>query len=261
MKKTFFVKTLKPGLIEYSAFLLALELLFHNKKCEDLCNEDMYLIETRLLVTALNAYQNFSSDRRRPSEFKTLTQLAKNKNIVFQKVDKGNTDFIKFHHEVVKSESILYKSSSLHDLVDKCIKLFLGKILAPKAFVSTVPKKDLVATISYLDKLSFQIRKKVNRIKKDKLLYCNIWFVFQTKCKISNFSHLNTIVLFSHSGVVFKFQCSCCSASYSEKTKHNFKVLMCEISALTGKRVKGDDDSPIKEHLLFCYHSPDFEDF
>ena len=29
----------------------------------------------------------------------------------------------------------------------------------------------------------------------------------------------------------------------------------------TGKRVNGDDDSAIKEHLLFCNHTPDFEDF
>ena len=39
---------------------------------------------------------------------------------------------------------------------------------------------------------------------------------------------------------------------------------MCEyfgISALTGKRVNGDDDSAIKEHFLFCSHIPDFEDF
>ena len=39
---------------------------------------------------------------------------------------------------------------------------------------------------------------------------------------------------------------------------------MCEhlgISALIGKRAKGDDDSAIKEHLLFCNHTPDFEDF
>ena len=38
---------------------------------------------------------------------------------------------------------------------------------------------------------------------------------------------------------------------------------MCEhlgISALSMKRVKGDDDSTIKEHLLFCNHTPDFED-
>ena len=39
---------------------------------------------------------------------------------------------------------------------------------------------------------------------------------------------------------------------------------MCQhlrISALTGKRVKGDDDSAIREHLLFCNYTPDFEDF
>ena len=39
---------------------------------------------------------------------------------------------------------------------------------------------------------------------------------------------------------------------------------MCEhlrISALTGKRVKGDDDSAIKERLLFCNHTPDFRYF
>ena len=28
-----------------------------------------------------------------------------------------------------------------------------------------------------------------------------------------------------------------------------------------GRRVKGDDDFAIKEHLLFCNHAFDFEDF
>ena len=39
---------------------------------------------------------------------------------------------------------------------------------------------------------------------------------------------------------------------------------MCEhlgISALIGKEVKGDRDSVIKEHLLFCNHTQDFKDF
>ena len=66
------------------------------------------------------------------------------------------------------------------------------------------------------------------------------------------------------SGIVYKFQCGGSNATYYGKTKCHFKVRMCEhlgISALTGKRVKGDDDSAIKEHLLFCNHTPDFEDF
>ena len=39
---------------------------------------------------------------------------------------------------------------------------------------------------------------------------------------------------------------------------------MCEhlgVSALIGKRVKGDNDSTVKEHHLFCNNSSDFDNF
>ena len=83
-------------MIEYSEFLLPFELLFCDINGEDLCNEDMSAIKARLLDTALTSYQNFSSDRKLPenltsSEFKALQRLSKNKDIVIQKADKGNT--------------------------------------------------------------------------------------------------------------------------------------------------------------------------
>ena len=103
--------------------------------------------------------------------------------------------------------------------------------------------------------MSLQIRTRINRILKNKLPYCNIRFVFQTKCKISNFfTFKDNIPSFLRSGIVY----------YYGKSKRHFKVRICEhlgISTLTGKRVKGDDDSAIKEHLLFCNHTPEFEDF
>ena len=175
------------------------------------------------------------------------------------------SDFIKFHHEIDKLKSILYKNSYPRDLIDKCIKEFLDKILTTKPVVSTVPKKELIITLPYLGKLSLQIRTRINRIMKNKLPYCNVQFVFQTKCKISNFfTFKDKIPSVLRSGIVYKFQCGSCNATYYGKTNRHFKVRMCEylgISALTGKRVKGDDDSAIKEHLLFCNHTPDFEDF
>ena len=175
------------------------------------------------------------------------------------------SDFIKFHHEIDKLKSILYKNSYPRDLIDKCIKEFLDKILTPKPVVSTVPKKQLIITLPYLGKLSLRRRTRINRIMKNKLPYCNIQFVFQIKCKISNFfTFKDKIPLVLRSGIVYKFQCGSCNATYYGKTKRHFKVRMCEhlgISALTGKRVKGDDDSAIKENLLFCNHKPDFEDF
>ena len=54
--------SVKPGLIEYSEFLLPFKLLFCDIKLEDICNEDMSVFKARLLDTALTSYQNFSSD-------------------------------------------------------------------------------------------------------------------------------------------------------------------------------------------------------
>ena len=113
------------------------------------------------------------------------------------------SDFIKFHHEIDKLKSILYKNSYPRDLIDKCIKEFLDKILTPKPVVSTVPKKQLIITLPYLGKLSLQIRTRINRIMKNKLPYCNVQFVFQTKCKISNFfTFKDKIPLVLRSGIV-----------------------------------------------------------
>ena len=174
------------------------------------------------------------------------------------------SDFVKFHHEIDKLKNILYKNSYPRNLVDKCIKEFLDKILALKPVVSTVPKKNLIIALPYLGKLSLQIHTRINRIMKNKLPYCNIRFVFQTKCKISNFfTFKDKIPSFLRSGIVYKFQCGSCNATYYSKIKRHLKVRMCEhlgISTFTRKRVKRNDDSAIKEHLLFSNHTPDFED-
>ena len=114
--------SVKPRWIEYSEFLLPFELLFHDIKREDLCNKDMSLIKARLLDTALTSYQNFSSDKDSPenlppSEFKALKHLSKNKNIVIQKADNGNTVVIldKFSY-ISAIEDILNDNSKFSKL-------------------------------------------------------------------------------------------------------------------------------------------------
>ena len=68
------------------------------------------------------------------------------------------------------------------------------------------------------------------------------------------FSHSKIkIPVFLRSGIVSKFKCSGCNATYCGKTKHHFKFRMCEhieVSALTEKRGKGDKNSAIKHHNL-----------
>ena len=68
--------------------------------------------------------------------------------------------------------------------------------------------------------------------------------------------------MFLHAGIIEKIQCGGSHANYYGKT--NFKVRICEhlgISVFTGKIVKGDGISVIKERLLLCSHAPNFENF
>ena len=88
--------SVKPKSIEYSEYLLPFELLFRDVKQENLHSEDLSLIKARLLDTVLPSYESFSRDQSpsenlAASEFKALRHLSKNKNIVIQKADKGNT--------------------------------------------------------------------------------------------------------------------------------------------------------------------------
>ena len=162
-------------------------------------------------------------------------------------------------------KSIWYKNSYPRDFVDKCIKKFLDRVLTQKVVVTTVPKKDLMIILPYLGKLSLQIRTRINRAMKNKLPHGNFRIVFQSKCKLINFfTFKDKIPIFLRSGIVYKFKCGGCNATYYGKTKCHFKVRICEhlgVSALTGKRVKGDNDSAIKEHYLFCNHSSGFDKF
>ena len=132
----------------------------------------------------------------------------------------------------------------------------LDRVLTQKVFVSTVPKKDLMIVIPYLDKLSLQIHTKINCVMKNKLPHCNFRIVFQSKCRLINFfTFKDKIPIFLRSGIVYNFKSGGCNATSYGKTTHHFKVRMCEhlgVSALTGKRVKEDDDCAIKEHHLFA---------
>ena len=109
------------------------------------------------------------------------------------------------------------------------------------------------------------IMQRINHVMKNKLPDCNFRILFRTKCKLINFfAFKDRIPFFFRSGIVYKFKCGGCNATYYCKTKRNFNIRMCEhlgISALTGKRVKRNNDSAIKEHHLFCNHSSSFDNF
>ena len=135
-------------------------------------------------------------------------------------------------------------------------KQILRQSINAEIVVSTVPKKDLMIVPLYLGKLSLQIPTRINRVMKNKLPYCNFRIVFHTKCKLINFfTFKDKISVFLRSGIFSKFKCGDCNVTYYGKTKLHFNIRMCEhlgVSVLTGKRVKEDYDSAMKNIIYFA---------
>ena len=103
------------------------------------------------------------------------------------------SDFIKFHHEIDKLKNILYKNSYPRDLVDKGIKEFLDKILAPKPVVSTVPKKNLVIALPYLGKLSLQISNLFSRLSARLVTFLHLKTKFHRSYVLTLFTNFSIV--------------------------------------------------------------------
>ena len=132
--------------------------------------------------------------------------------------------------------------------------------IAPKTIVDFVK-------LPFLGSTSFQIWKKHQKLFNDKLTFCNLKIVFASPIRVKSFftvkDKLPKMLL---SGLVYKYKCGGCNATYYGKTNHHFRVWICEnlgISHLTGKKVKIDNNKlmVIQEHLLCCSYYPSYEDF
>ena len=136
-----------------------------------------------------------------------------------------------------------------------------------KVIFQNVPKRNVFVKLPFLGSTSFQIRKKLQKLFNNKLTSCNLKIVFTSPVRVKSFfTFKDKLPKMFFSGLVYKYNCGDCNASYYGKTKRHFKVRICGhlgISHLTRKKVKIDNNklTPIQEHLLCCNYSPSYEDF
>ena len=81
--------------MDYADYLVNFELFYRNiRNLGILSNEDLDFVKTRTKEAALSSYRNYNKNvpqHLSKEEFLTLQNLRKNKNIVVQKFDKGNS--------------------------------------------------------------------------------------------------------------------------------------------------------------------------
>ena len=90
--------------------------------------------------------------------------------------------------------------------------------------------------------------------------FCKLRVIFQ----INNRLKKDFVPETSPSGLIHKFSCRNCTASYIGKTYRHFKVTVSEhqgVSPRIGKPVKGTLPASARDHMLACDHKVVREDF
>ena len=142
--------------------------------------------------------------------------------------------------EIDHLKTILQKNNYPSNFIDLCIKSFFNNLYPPKIIVQIVPKIDFFIKLPVVESTSFEIGKKLQKLFSDKLPPFNLKIVFTLLVRVRNFftfkDKLPKILL---SGLVYKYKCDGCNATYYGMTKRHVKARICEhlgISHLTGKK-------------------------
>ena len=135
-----------------------------------------------------------------------------------------------------------------------------------KQIVPTVSKKELLVVLPYLRiPCSLDLGKLLHKSVSKSFPQCNLNVIFQSKNRLSSFFKFkDSIPLYLHFHLIYKFQCSNCNITYYGKTAHHLKVRSGEDiskSPLMGKRVNNNKKSFVKDHCLLSGHVCSFDDF
>ena len=122
-----------------------------------------------------------------------------------------------------------------------------------------VPKRELTFVLSYLGKLSVDLRTRLRRTIERDLPYCKLKIIFRSKCRLNTlFQFKDPLEKKFRSGIIYRYTCSNVKVTYHGKT---FRHFYTRISNLTGKCLKNLKQSAISDHLLQCNCAINFDDF
>ena len=175
------------------------------------------------------------------------------------------SDYNKFHKELEYLKTIFQRNNYPMNVINFCVRVFLNKMHRPKVEVHTVPKREVFFVLPFLGKASLKIRSMLYDLFREKFPACKLRTIFKITLRINSLlKYKDVLPKCLLSGLVYKFKCSSCNATYYGKTKRHFGVRICEhlgMSHLTGKPLQSSQNTAISEHLLNCVSAPSFDDF
>ena len=165
----------------------------------------------------------------------------------------------------IYTKSILKHNSYPRNLVNHCIEKFLNKLFVQRDLNFTVPKRELICFLPYLDQVSFDLRIKLRRTIERNLPFCKLKMIFRSKCRLNTLFHFkDSVEKKIPPEIICRYRCSNCNVFYYGKTFRHFYTRAAThigISNLSGKRLKNVKQSAISDHLLKCNCTINFDNF
>ena len=168
--------------------------------------------------------------------------------------------------EIKKLKGIMEKNSYPSHFIDRIIKRFLYRFYRKKEQqVSSNKKKQIQIILPFLGSTTRNLQHNMNKTIKKYIPHLHVKIISRAATRLGSLFRFKDRVPSSlMSGAIYKFQCGNCNVTYIGKTKRHTKKRFSEhmgISPLTGKPVKGQCTTAIRDHMRQCRCSISNNDF
>ena len=157
--------------------------------------------------------------------------------------------------EVTNLKKILSRNAYPASAIDRLVKTFFTRMRNRKP-VHTVPRQQFQIILPYLGSVSGKVQKKLKSLAKRYLPASEIVVIFKSPSRLSSvFNFKDKLPQYLVSGIIYKYTCSRCNSTYIGKTKRHRHHRVSEHagrSPLTGKLLKGQGSTTVRDHMLTC---------
>ena len=100
----------------------------------------------------------------------------------------------KFKQEVELLKQVFRKNAYPSSFIDRCVNLFHKKLLLGRRVCFDVPKKEITIVLTFLGKLSLEIRTRLVKIISSKLFHAQLKVIFPSPTRLRNIFSVKDLI-------------------------------------------------------------------
>ena len=176
------------------------------------------------------------------------------------------SNFLNFHNEIIFIRKLLFNNGFPYKFTDTYVGTVLNNVFSKSSkAICTVDRKIIYFSIPYMGSHSFKLRKELSDLLGNFYPQIKLRVVFNSLNSINKFfKYKDKVPNDLRAGVVYKYECGCCSATYVGKCVRHITARINEHlgrSPRTGNLLVKPPYSAIREHRDAEDHQMQKENF